>query len=77
MERTEKLSEELEKVVGGGDFSQVDLEVLASLLTMESKGNLIDLLNGKCPKCKKIIAAQGTPGFSAIVKEHYLNCKGN
>ena len=77
MERMEKLNEELEKVVGGAELSQEDLEVLSSLLTMDSKSNMIDLLNGKCPKCKKIIAAKGTGVVSAIVKEHYLNCKGN
>jgi len=63
-----KLNKELEKVVGGGDLSQEDLEELSALLTMESKSDLIDLLNGKCPKCKKIIGTN--------VKEHYLNCKG-
>lgn len=63
-----KLDEELKKVVGGGDFSQEDLEELSALLTMESKSDLIDLLNGKCPKCKKNIGTN--------VKEHYLNCKG-
>ena len=67
---------ELEKAVGGGDLSQEDLDVLISLLTMDSKANMIDLLNGKCPKCKKIIAEKGSAAFSAIVKEHYLNCKG-
>ena len=63
-----KLEEELEKVVGAGDFSQEDLEKMAALLTMESKGYLIDLMNGKCPKCKKIIGTN--------VYEHYRNCKG-
>ena len=63
-----KLNEELEKVSGGDGLSQEDLEKLAELLTLEPKGNQIDLMNGKCPKCKKIIGAN--------VYEHYRNCKG-
>ena len=68
--------EDLRMITGGEGLSQEDVDNLALLLTMNSKSELIDMVQGICPKCKKKFADQSNPGYIAIVHEHYASCDG-
>ena len=75
-EKKELKLEELEAVAGGTSLSQEDIDALGLLLKMYSKTELVDMLEGICPKCKKKVADKSEPGYQSIVEAHYVSGNG-